>query len=244
MFTHTGVVVISASLVACLVTMIGIFVIKRYEKWGSANVVYFMSFAAGVLISVSFLHIIPTSFAMNKEAPVFLLAGFFALYLINRFLNTYICHEYDCASYSLGLIPMLGIGVHSFLDGIIYSVAFKVSIFTGILTVIGMILHEFPEGIVTFLLLERGGFSRKRSTWYAILAAAISTPLGTLISYPLISKINQSTLGALLSLSAGALVYVGASHLLPAVEKEEKHFSLISLLVGILVAVIIVISKS
>ena len=81
MFTHPGVVVISASLVAYLVTMIGIFVINKREEWGSTNVVYFMSFAAGVLIYVSFLHIIPQSFAMNKEAPVFLLAGFFALYL-------------------------------------------------------------------------------------------------------------------------------------------------------------------
>lgn len=47
MFTHTGIVVISASFVACLVIMIGIFVINKYEEWGSANVVYFMSFAAG-----------------------------------------------------------------------------------------------------------------------------------------------------------------------------------------------------
>ncbi len=134
MFTHSGIVVISASLVACLVTMIGILVTNKYEEWGSKNVVYFMSFAAGVMIFVSFLHVIPKTFAMNKEAPVFLLVGFFALCLTNRFLTTYICQEYDCASYSLGLIPMLGIGVHSFLDGIIYSVAFKVSVFTGILT--------------------------------------------------------------------------------------------------------------
>jgi zinc transporter ZupT len=43
-----------------------------------------------------------------------------------------------------------------------------------------MILHEFPEGIVTFVLLERGGFSRGKSAWYAFLAAGLSTPLGTL----------------------------------------------------------------
>ncbi|HDD61038.1 MAG TPA: hypothetical protein ENF22_00735 [Chloroflexi bacterium] len=93
-----GLLLFSASLVACLVTTIGIFVINKYGEWGSTNVVCFMSFAAGVLISVSFLHIIPKSFAMNKEAPVFLLVGFFALYLTNRFLTTYICHEYNCAS--------------------------------------------------------------------------------------------------------------------------------------------------
>ena len=138
---------------------------------------------------------------------------------------------------------MIGIGFHSFLDGIIYSVTFNVSIFTGVLAAIGMVLHEFPEGIVTFLLLERGGFSKKKATVYAFLAAAISTPLGTLVSYPFINKIPRSTLGILLAVSAGALLYVGASHLLPEVEKENKRYSIISLAVGVLIAAFIVMSK-
>jgi ZIP family zinc transporter/zinc and cadmium transporter len=48
----------------------------------------------------------------------------------------------------------------------------------------------------------------------------------------------------LLAFSAGALVYVGASHLLPAVERENKKYSLFSLGAGILVAILIVLSKS
>jgi zinc and cadmium transporter len=111
------------------------------------------------------------------------------------------------------------------------------------LAAIGMILHEFPEGIVTFVLLERGGFSRRKSAVYAFLAAAISTPLGTLASYPFINNIKQSSLGILLAISAGALVYVGASHLLPAVEKENQRYSILALAAGVLVAAIIVMSK-
>jgi len=78
---------------------------------------------------------------------------------------------------------------------------------------------------------------------YAFLAAAISTPLGTLVSYPFINNIKQSTLGILLAISAGALVYVGASHLLPAVERENKRYSILALAAGVLVAVIIMLSK-
>ncbi len=235
--------VILASSLACVVTTIGIYIIRRHDRWGSDHVAYFMAFAAGVLISVSFIHIIPKSFEMNESAPTYLLIGFMGLYLSNRFLNAYVCDEYDCANFAVGIIPMLGIGLHSFLDGIIYSVTFKVSIFTGVLAAIGMVLHEFPEGIVTFLLLERGGFDKRKSTLYAFLAAAVSTPLGTLVSYPLISKIDQSALGILLAISAGALVYVGASHLLPAVEQENKQYTLVSLAIGVLVAAIIVVSK-
>jgi len=242
-FTSTFAAVILASFLACAVTTIGIYVISKYEEWGREHSAYFMSFAAGVLISVSFMHIIPRSSEMNSTAPIFLLAGFLAIYLSNRFLNLYICHKYECAEYAVGVIPMLGIGFHSFIDGVIYSVTFNVSIFTGMLAAIGMILHEFPEGIVTFVLLERGGFSRRKSAVYAFLAAAISTPLGTLVSYPFINTIKQSTLGILLAISAGALVYVGASHLLPAVEKENRRYSFLALAAGVLVAVFIIISK-
>lgn len=243
MLSHTFGAVLLASFLACIVTTIGIIVISRYESWGTNNAVYFISFAAGVLVSVAFIHIIPRSFEMNASAPLFLLAGFLALYLFNRFLNAYVCHELECPDLSLGIIPMLGVGLHSFLDGMIYSVTFNVSIFTGILAAIGMVLHEFPEGIVTFLLLERGGFDKRKSAGYAFLAAAISTPLGTLVSFPLIAKIERLALGAMLAFSAGALVYVGASHLLPAVERENKKYSLLSMAAGILVAIIIVLSK-
>ena len=246
MISRTFAAVMSASLLACLVTTIGIYVISRYERWARERSAYFMCFAAGVLISVSFIHIIPKSFQMNGTAPVFLLVGFLVIHLSNRFLNLYICHNYECAEYkyTVGIIPMIGIGFHSFIDGIIYSVAFNVSIFTGLLAAIGMVLHEFPEGIVTFVLLERGGFSRRKAVVYAFLAAALSTPLGTLVSYSLINHIKRSDLGVLLALSAGTLVYVGASHLLPAVEREKARYSILALGAGVLVAVIIVISKA
>jgi zinc and cadmium transporter len=236
--------VISASFLACVVTTIGIYVISKYERWAREHSTYFMCFAAGVLISVSFMHIIPKAFGMNGAAPMFLLAGFLAIHLSNRLLNLYLCNDYERAGYAVGIIPMIGIGLHSFIDGVIYSVAFNVSIFTGVLAAIGMILHEFPEGIVTFVLLERGGFSQRKSVVYAFLAAALSTPLGTLASYPFINSIAPPTLGILLAISAGALVYVGASHLLPAVERENKRYSILALAAGVLVAAIIVMAKA
>jgi zinc transporter ZupT len=139
---------------------------------------------------------------------------------------------------------MLGIGFHSFIDGFVYSITFTVSIFTGLLAATGMVLHEFPEGIITYLLLIRGGFKERTSLLLAFLAAALTTPLGMLVSYPYISKIDKPLLGALLAFSAGALVYVGATHLLPQAEREHKKYSLFALAIGILVAIIIVFSKA
>jgi zinc transporter ZupT len=106
-----------------------------------------------------------------------------------------------------------------------------------------MVLHEFPEGIITYLLLIRGGLGEKAALLLAFLAAALTTPLGMLVSYPYISQIDKPLLGALLAFSAGALVYVGATHLLPQAEREHKKYSLLALATGILVALIIIFSK-
>lgn len=243
MISQTFPAVFLASSLACLVTAIGIYVINRKSQWGHRNVAYFISFAAGVLISVTILHVMPEAYGMNDQAPIFILIGFMGLYIINRFLTVADSHANEGENLSIGVIPVIGIGIHSFIDGVIYAVTFNVSIFTGILAAIGMVLHEFPEGIVTFLLLEKGGFSKRKAIIWSFLAAAISTPLGTILSYPFVADLDKNILGMLLSLSAGALLYVGATHLLPLVQNEQKKYTLISLVIGIVVAVIIVISK-
>lgn len=234
---------LGASSLAAFVTSIGIYVIRRFERWGRENTMYFVCFAAGVLISVSFLHIIPTSFLMNPNGPFYMFVGYISLHLFNRFINAFVCDRTSDEHYGIGLVPMIGIGFHSFIDGFIYSITFSVSVFTGLLAATGMVLHEFPEGIITYILLKRGGFKERTSFVLAFMAAAVTTPLGMLVSYPFISRIDKPLLGALLAFSAGALVYVGATHLLPQAEMEDKKYSLFALGAGILVALVIVFSK-
>lgn len=230
MVTETLWPTLIASLLACLVTTIGILVISRYEDKSREYSDYFVCFAAGVLIAVSFLHIIPKSFGMIATAPRYLLLGFLALLLLSRFLNIYICQKGKGTEVAAGLIPVLAIGLHSLIDGVIYSVTFRVSIFTGVLTAVGMVLHEFPEGVITYVLLRRGGFPRKRSIWLSFIVAAFSTPLGAVLSFPFIRQLQGAPLGALLAFTAGALVYVGATHLLPQVENQTHKSTLFAML--------------
>lgn len=232
-----------ASLLAASVTTAGLVVIRRFEAWGRANTTYFACFAAGVLIAVSFLHIVPEALSMRSASPAFLLAGYMLMHLLNRFLTSFVCDKPETADYALGLVPLLGIGFHSFIDGVIYSVTFKIGVFTGVLAAIGMVLHEFPEGIVTYLLLLKGGFSKSRALVLAFLAAAATTPLGALAAYPMVSRIGPEVLGAALAFSAGALIYVGATHLLPRAEREPKRYSLVALVAGLLTAAVIIVSK-
>lgn len=233
------------SFIACISTTIGIFIIWKYKEWGKRNVVYFMSFAAGLLIAVSLLHIIPESFELNSSASLFLLIGFLSLHIYDRILDNHGPIKQEMESnhyYSLGIITAWGIGLHSFVDGIVYMVTFNVNMFTGIVTSTAMVFHEIPEGIITFLLLREAGFSEKRSLMFSFIAAAISTPLGAILAYPFVNNLDNAQLGILLALSAGALLYVGASRLLPESEVGSTKYSLITLGLGILIAFMIIMS--
>jgi zinc transporter ZupT len=239
--TPTFTAVLLASSLACGITAAGIYVISRYEEWAKRRAVHFQSFAAGVLISVALIHLVPKSLSMVDSSPLLFLVGFLALYLSNRFLTLHADHGDDGPDPAVGLIPMIGIGLHSFVDGVIYSVTFKVDLFTGGLTAVGMILHEFPEGVVVFVLLTRGGFETRKAFLCAFLASGLSTPAGALISYPFVSRVQPFQLGALLALSAGALLYVGATHLLPRVEQENPRYSVLTLAAGVAVAAVVVL---
>lgn len=235
-----------ASCVAALVTSLGILTIQRFEKWGRENASYFICFAAGILISASLLHIVPESIHMSEQANIFLLVGFFTLFLFNRIFQQHTGEDHfqTSAQFSIGIIPLIGIGIHSFLDGMIFSVTFSVSEFTGTLATLGMILHEFPEGIITYILMLKGGFDERKAFVAALFAAGLSTPLGMLLSYPFVAQLDHFILGILLAFSAGNLLYVGATHLLPKAEHEYKRYGVIALLGGVAIASIMIISKA
>lgn len=215
---------------------------RKFGDWGRHNAVYFACFAAGILIAVSFLHLIPKSIALSGQGPLFMLAGYLLMHFFNRFLTTQVCDKPATADYAIGLVAMLGIGFHSFVDGVMYSVTFTVSFFTGIVSATGMVLHEFPEGIITYVLLLRGGIGERRALMLALLSAAATTPLGTLLSYNWINRIGTSLLGDLMACSAGALFYVGATHLLPMAERKPRRLSLVVLGAGVATALGITMS--
>jgi zinc and cadmium transporter len=234
-FTWIAIFAISAA----IVNAIGIFVIYKNKKWVEKVKNSLMCFAAGVLISTPLMLIIPNALEKNSYAGFAALVGF----LFMLFSNEIIKKRTKQKSLAFGITAVEGIGIHSFVDGIIYAVTFASSLVVGLLSGIGLVIHEFAEGVITFSVLRKGNVKPKRAAWYAFFVAALTTPIGAFIAYPIVNTLNSSVLGLALGFVSGILIYVSASHLLPEAREHEKHHSVWAFLAGVALALVIVATK-
>ncbi|MFO7370944.1 MAG: ZIP family metal transporter [Bacteroidales bacterium] len=227
------------AILAAVINGAGILVLYWNSEWAEKAKAYFMCFAAGVLISTPLMLALPKAIQMNFYAGFMALLGFLFMFFSNELIKKYT--KKDVLAF--GIVAAEGIGIHSFIDGIIYTVTFSVSLLTGLLAATGLVIHEFAEGIITYSLFLKGGVKKKTAILYAFLVAGLTTPLGALVAYPLVNKLSQENLGLLLGFVAGVLIYVSASHLLPEARGEEKKHSDMAFLAGVALALFIVFSK-
>ncbi len=220
---------------SALFNSIGIFFISKNKKWTDGLKNYLMCFSAGILITSPLILALPEAFAKNKYAGFFALIGFLFMFFSNKLIRKK-SQDKDLA---FGITAVEGIGIHSFIDGIIYTVTFSISLLTGFMSAIGLVIHEFAEGVITYTFLIKGGLKRKKALFYAFLVSALTTPIGALIAYPVISKISDSTMGLMLGFVSGVLIFISSSHLLPEAREDEKKHSSISFVLGVLFSILI-----
>ncbi|MFP3867160.1 MAG: ZIP family metal transporter [Desulfobacteraceae bacterium] len=228
------------ALASALINGLGILSIVKSRQWAENSIPYFMCFAAGILISTPLILALPNAVGSNSYAGFTALGGFLVMFFSNKLIKYYTKKR----ELTFGLVAAEGIGIHSFVDGIIYSVTFSVSILVGFLSATGLVIHEFAEGVITYIFLLKGGVSKKASALYAFLIAGLTTPIGAFLFYPFVSKVEKATLGLMLGFVAGVLLYVSASHLLPEATEYEKRHSTLAFLAGVGLALFIVFAKA
>jgi len=237
--SNTFIWIMGFALLSALVNGLGILAIFRYREWAEEAKNYFMCFAAGILVSTPLILALPQAIQSNSYAGFIALIGFLFMFFSNKLIK-YHTKEKELA---FGITAAEGIGIHSFIDGVIYTVTFNVSILVGVLSATGLVVHEFAEGVITYLFLIKGGINKKIAGLYAFLIAGLTTPLGAFVVYPFVSKLGKSTLGLMLGFVAGVLLYVSASHLLPEAREHEKKHSTIAFLAGVGLALFVVLMK-
>ncbi|HJL17339.1 MAG TPA: ZIP family metal transporter [Sandaracinaceae bacterium LLY-WYZ-13_1] len=225
-----------AALLAAVVTAAGIAAARRRHALVRRGVPWIVAFAAGVLVTAALAHLLPHALAERSDAPLWALGGFVAMVGLSRLGAGHVCHEDAATRGPAGWLAPSGIGLHSFLDGLTYAVAFDAGHVSGATVATGMILHELPEGLISYALLVRSGLSPRRAALLAWLVAGVTTPAGALVAMPILDVLASGLRAVLVALSGGVLLFVGAAHLLPQTDRGSR-WNVLAFAGGVLLAV-------
>jgi zinc transporter ZupT len=186
---------------------------------------YVLGFAAGVLLSVSFLDILPE--VNLQEDALFLVLGFLTFYVLEKVMMIHACGESECETHEIGTVAVVGMALDNFVDGAAIAVGFLLNPLVGLSITVAVVLHEIPQGIASALIMQAAGWSRRR-IMLALSMAGLLYPLGALMA----GFLPGAFLMKALAFIAGDFIYIGASDLLPEAHRRFNWKVILSVVGG------------
>ena len=203
-----------------------------------------VSFAAGSMIGGAFFHMIPAAFEHNVDSlaiGIAVVAGFSTFFALEQVLHWHHCNRArsDCKQ-PLTYLILIGDGLHNFLGGLAIAGTFLIDIRLGIISWLAAAAHEVPQELADFGVLVHGGWSKSRALIFNVLSA-LTFLAGGLLAYNLSFRIDVSWL---IPFAAGNFLYIGASDLVPEVNKHsDLGVNLINLLMFALGLALVLMAK-
>ena len=181
-----------------------------------------VAFAAGSLIGGAFFHMIPTAVGETGDvaaASEWIVLGFLAFFVLEQLLHYHHCHRAiaECRR-PLTYLVLIGDGLHNFLGGLAVAGTFLIDVRLGITTWLAAAAHEVPQELGDFGVLVHGGWPRSRALVFNVLSASTFL-LGSLLAYAASFRFDVSFL---VPFAAGNFLYIGASDLVPEVNRHRE----------------------
>lgn len=215
--------VIFFSLVGGLFSLVGGVILLSRKRTADNLAEYATPFAAGALLAAVFLDLLKDGLEESTPDTVLLAAliGIIVFFFAERFLHWFHHHhQHEGEPRPTTSLIIVGDLVHNALDGVAIAAAFLVSVPTGIVTTIAVAAHEIPQEIGDFGLMLAKGMSRAKVLWVNVISA-LATTVMAVITFALGSS-DKLPLGVLLGISAGFLLYIAASDIIPEIH-ERAH---------------------
>ncbi|MCM8801212.1 MAG: ZIP family metal transporter [Candidatus Omnitrophica bacterium] len=231
---------LGASLIVSIISFIGIFSLILKENTLKKILLFLVAFAAGALISGSFLHLLAEAIEKNTESlfPFLnLLLGFVLFFVLEKYLYWRHCHKgKNCDIHIFSYLNLIGDGIHNFMDGIIIGVGFFTDIRIGVATTLAVIFHEIPQELGDFGVLIYGGFSLIKAVSFNFISS-LTAVLGAILGYIFSERISGFS-NLLLPLTAGGFIYIASCDLIPELHRQSNiknsTFSMLFFILGII----------
>jgi zinc and cadmium transporter len=206
------------ALAAAAANLLGALAVTSRKRWSLRALDAILSFAAGFLISVSLIDLLPGAIA--KSGTNGAIAAVIAYILVHITQHTIGGHfhfgeETHQVTSIVSMTALIGLLMHTFVDGVAVASGFGVSQGLGALVFVGVLLHKFPEGLAISSLFLAAGATRTKAIG-AALALGVTTVVGVLLTDQ-IGFLQEYGLG----ISAGVTLYVAASNLVPEFQQSK-----------------------
>lgn len=242
MKTFTELSPVIQAFIACLftwiITALGASIVFFFKKVNKTIMDALLGFAAGVMIAASFFSLISPALEMAEELKMctwlIISLGFLSggvLLFISDKVYDYLEKKRKKEKSSKAkrcFMLISSITIHNIPEGMAVGVAFGSlayslsgsTLASAIALAIGIGLQNFPEGSAVSLPLRREGYKRSKAFFYGQLSGVVE-PISAVIGAILVLKI-QIILPFLLTLAAGAMIYVVIEELIPESQTNKK----------------------
>ena len=239
-----------ATLFTYIITILGASIVFLFKNFNQKILDIMMGFAAGVMIAASFWSLLSPAISLLEQlnrpkyletSIGFILGGSFII-LSDIFLSKKIKIEENKKK---TLLITSAVTLHNIPEGMAIGVAFgslslnipEVSLIGASLLALGIGLQNFPEGLCVSLPLRKNGMSRKKAFFYGQMSGIVEPIFGVIAAIG--AMFIQNIMPFLLSFSAGAMIAVVTSELIPDSFKDNKLLASIGLLLGFSVMMIL-----
>lgn len=211
-----------------------------------------LGFAAGVMIAASVWSLVLPAFeATDKDifGAFIITLGFFLGCVGMLGLDKLIPHQHTDDNLPEGLpsglsrpmLLVLAVALHNIPEGlalgVVLSAAMKDTTLNWTAALIfsfGLVLQNFPEGMAVVYPLYQSGMDKKRCHKLGLLAS-LAEPAAAIIgtaSSALLITLGGIILPLLLSVAAGAMIFIVVEELIPQARMNNKHFGTYGFLIG------------
>ncbi|MCL1945215.1 MAG: ZIP family metal transporter [Firmicutes bacterium] len=251
------VVTIIAGLFVWIITAIGaacVFIFKNV-KYSVLNTM--MGVSSGIMIAACFWSLLSPAIDLSNTlgyvewlwpAFGFLLGGILIIctdIIVNKWEKLSHSPLLNNDQKKRSFLIVSSITLHNIPEGLVIGVAVgtwalgvhNYGIAEVLLLAIGIGIQDFPEGVAVAIPLRREGMSLKKSFFFGQMSGLVEL-VSALFGYWLATSVN-SILPFALSFSAGAMLAVVASELLPSATEENKRLTTLGCILGFVLMMIL-----
>ncbi|HOK53542.1 MAG TPA: ZIP family metal transporter [Armatimonadota bacterium] len=235
----TGLIVLRAA-IAIIAAGVGGLIGISWKKSSHRTLCALVSFAAGALLAVTVVNIIPESTEMVGLLPglAATFAGLIVFYLIGKYVY-YLCpacaasaSEANTGYLQLGVLLMVALAIHSAVDGLAIAASTHAHHeAVAVLVLLAVSYHKVPEGLALVSVSRLAGYTRWRAFGLTLLIE-LTTGLGAFIGLMVLNALTDFWQGMILGVVGGSFLYVVGFALIREMMEHERKSILGYLVIG------------